>query len=995
MQGMSPTPQPPHPACLRTPLTRSPAVARLLVGLCMGLCLGLAARGLRAQPSPQDPAAAPRELRTVAGISEYQFANGLRLLLMPVSSHALTRVTVTYPVGSRHEGAGEAGMAHLLEHMTFRGSRQAPDLAAELQQMQVRWNGSTTLDRTNYLSSFSPNTSTLQRVLQLEAARMQDALLSAADFAKEKPIVLNEMGLRANALGQQLNHALQAAAFRQHPYGRPVIGFRGDIDNLSLQRLQAFYARHYRPSQAVVMISGAFDPAAALAAAQQALGGLTEPLRPASPADPTEDIPPEPTQQAPRLSTLPSSQTALAVGFRIPGMAHADAAALMVLGQLLQASSQRWVQEPPLQGQAHLLQSLPLSRDPHLLGLALLLPHSASDTPASRQALESLEDRWLLSLGQFADPQHLGDALVQRVAQGTASQLRRQLQDPEQAAQLISHAIGAGDWRLPFKLLDALPGLRAYDVRRVAAHYVRPENRMLVRAVTDPSLRSSESGDAPQGFFASLFAKPAEVATVKDPSQGMERIKSSGALLSPAQSQPGGAGRGEALPFDPDPAALEARVQRLQLPSGMQLALLPKPNPFDEVTLLLQLRWGSPEAMATLQAWRPLAAMLEDGAGRRDAAQIRQLRQQLHADLRLHCGPQGLQLRLSTRRNHLLAALDLLRDLLREPRLSDSSFERVQGAALATLEAATRESVGTVQERLRRYLNEQQGLQAGSPDYVYSAAELLQIWRELRPEQVRDFHRRFFSARQAQVAVVGAMPDSFAEALAQQLEALFGDWQRPEPPAFVPPQPRHQPVMSARFMATQATGPAQQENSAQVLMLHELAMSRQAPDYSALLLGTRLLAGQGEAHGSRLADRLRQQEAISYAVSAKLHVPPWGDRARLSLQASAAPAQLARLESAMREEIQALLQTGPSPAELERVRRQLLADLRQQRSQDAVLAADLLAHFDTQRNFLSEQGAEEARLLQATPEQVLQALRQALATPGWVTLITGAPSNAQ
>ncbi|MCV2349409.1 M16 family metallopeptidase [Paucibacter sp. Y2R2-4] len=962
-----------------------PATAGLT--LFFALCLGAVPGLLQAQISTSPT---PRELRTVGGISEYQFANGLRLLLMPVSAHALTRVTVTYRVGSRHEGPGEAGMAHLLEHLTFRGSRQAPELAAELQQMQVRWNGTTTLDRTNYLSSFSPDTPTLRRVLQLEAARMQDALLNAADFEKEKPIVLNEMGLRASALPQQLNHALQASAFRQHPYGRPVIGFRADIETLSLQRLQAFYARHYRPSQAVVMISGAFDPVAALEAAGQAFGSLADTSRT---DDDPEEIAAEPTQQAPRLSTVRSGQTALAVGFRTPGMAHADAAALMVLGQLLQAASMRWVQEPPLSGQARLLQAMPLSRDPNLLGLALLLPNSASDSAASRRELESIEDRWLLSLGQFADPQRLGDALVQRVALETASQLRRQLQDPEQAAQLISHAIGAGDWRLPFKLLDALPGLRAYDVRRVAAHYVRPENRMLVRAVTDASLRSSETGDAPQGFFASLFAKPAEVTTVKDPSQGMERIKSGGALLSPSNSRPATAA--EAQPFDTDPAALEQRVKRLQLPSGIHLALLPKANPFDEVTLLLQLRWGRAEDMARLQAWRPLAAMLEDGAGRRNAAEIRQLRQQLQADIRVQSGPQGLQLRLSTRRAHLLSALELVRDLLREPRLNDAAFERARQTALASLEPAARESVGTVQERLRRYLNEQQGLLPSTPDYQPSAAELLQIWRELQPEQVRDFHRRFWSAKQAQVAVVGALPEPLTEALAAQIETLFGDWQSADSTPYEAHRPAHRAVMGARFIATQAAGQAPQESSAQILMQQAFAMKRHDPDYSALLLGTRVLAGKGEANGSRLAERLRQQEAISYSVSAHLQVPTQGDRARFSIQASGAPAMAGRLEAAMHEEIQRLLQEGPSLAELERVRRQLLADLRQQRSQDGFLAASLLAQFDSQRNFLSEEGAEEAQLLQVTPAQVLRVLRQALAAPGWVTLITGAPSSAQ
>ncbi|MEJ6006555.1 insulinase family protein [Paucibacter sp. AS339] len=1004
-------------------LRSSAAPTEVAWGILLGWCLCLSLWPARLQAQTPAPTGL-RELRSVGGITEYQLNNGLQLLLMPAGQHALTRVTVTYRVGSRHEGPGEAGMAHLLEHVTFRGSRQAPDLAGEMQQMQVRWNGSTTLDRTNYFSWFNTDSPTLRRVLQLEAARMQDALLGQTDFEKEKPIVLNEMGLRATALPQQLNHALQASAFRQHPYGRPVIGFSADIEGLSLQRLQAFYARHYRPSQAVVMISGAFDQAAALEAVVQAFGALpgdkpheTSGMTPvgaaaaaaSQPAAQPTDLP-EPTQQAPRLTTLRSTQTALAVGFRTPGMAHPDAAALTVLGRLLLGASARLVQEPPLSGQVRLLQAMPLTREPNLLSLGLMLPNSASDSSAARRELEQFEDRWLLELGQFADPRRLGDALVRRVAAETATQLRRQLQDPDQAAQLISHAIGAGDWRLPFKLLDALPGLLAYDVRRVASHYVRAENRSVVRAVTDPRLPSTESGEAPQGFFAGLFAKPAEVPSVQDPSQGMERIKS-GAALQPfaAGTHPNGS-----AVFKPDPSAFEPTVQRLQLPSGIQLALLPKANPHEEVTLLLQLRWGRAEEMARLQGWRALGAMLEDGAGRRNAAEIRQLRQQLQADIRIQSGPQGLQLRLSARRTALLPALELVRDLLQKPTLSDASFERVRHASLAKLEPAARESVGTVQERLRRYLNEQQDLLPGTPDYSPSAAELAQIWRELRAEQVREFHQRFWSAKQAHVAVVGALP----EHLPEQLERLFGNWGVGSAAdasglgpgtvsspftAFVAHRPAHRPIAPARFVATLAssghdaghTDEGAAPSSALVLMLHELPMQRHAPGYLALQLGTRILAGNGEASGSRLSERLRQQEAISYSVSATLRVPSEGDRARLSIQASAAPSQVLRLETAMREEISRLLRDGPSDAELERARRQWLADRRQQHGQDEALAASLLTQFDTGLNFISEQIAEEEQLKQLTPAEVLRALRQALAAPGWVTLITGAPSNTQ
>ncbi len=143
-------------------------------------------------------AAELQPVRTLAGISEYKLDNGLQLLLMPVPGSGRTFVTVTYKVGSRMEGPGEAGMAHLLEHVTFRGTRDAQgqgvDLGIEIHKLTSSANGHTTQDQTNYSENFVPDVSVLRRLLALEAQRMQHARLDAEDFEKEKPIVLNEMG---------------------------------------------------------------------------------------------------------------------------------------------------------------------------------------------------------------------------------------------------------------------------------------------------------------------------------------------------------------------------------------------------------------------------------------------------------------------------------------------------------------------------------------------------------------------------------------------------------------------------------------------------------------------------------------------------------------------------------------------------------------------------------------------------------------------------------
>lgn len=920
--------------------------------------------------------------RSLGGISEYRLANGLQLLLMPVPSHAQTQVTVIYRVGARHEGPGEAGMAHLLEHVTFRGSLDTGDLGDALRQAGARFNGTTTLDRTNYLNSFAPSPATLREVLRLEAARMSQARLAEPDFLKEKPLVLNEMGLRIHALPLQMHQAMAAGMFRQHPYGRPVIGYTAEIEQLSLATLRRFYERHYRPDNAVLLISGSFEPAAALAEVAAQFGALPSPAAADSASEPAE-----PAQPTPRVVTTQTRSSALAVGWRVPGAAHPDTPALLLLQQWLAGASAAHAQSLGKPHQGLLLGGANSpSRDPFLLGLMLHLPEHPSADAEQRRTLQGLESAWLSRLYSAAQ-QRPDRAGLNTLARSISQALQRQMQDPQQAPHLISQAVGAGDWRLPYRLIEVLPQLSADDLRRVASAYVREENRVLVRGVTDRTAAvEPQMEEQALGLFARLFSSAADVQDVKDPSQGLDGVK------------PGAPSAASAPAFDSTPEALERQVRRYQLPSGLKVAVLPKPGPDDRVLLTLQLRWGKAADMSRQHAWRALnLALLGEGAGSFSAAEIRRLRQQLQIDqLQLISGPQQLSLMLSTRRASLIPALALLGDLLQRPELPDAAFQRVRAAALAQLAGATRQPGMTAAEQHRRHINSQLGLQPGDPAYQLSADELAQAWRALDIEQLRQFRQQHWTAKDARVAVVGAIPGEATATIAEgggrpetllaALERWIGDWQPTQAPTYEPLVMTHRPLDGARF----STG-GDARGSALITWHQELPLQRGSTDAAALLIGSRLLAGAGI--GSRLGERLRQQEALSYAVSAQLLVPRLGNRARLSLQASGAPANAARVEALIKEEIARLLGEGLTAAELEQTRRQLLDERRQLRGNEAALAAQLMDQLDSGSNFIDEQAREDALLQSLSVEQVQEALRRLLDPQRWVIVVTGASAG--
>ena len=132
------------------------------------------------------------KITSVEGITEYQLANGLRLLVFPDSSKPTITVNITYLVGSRHEGSGEGGMAHLLEHMVFKGSPKHANIPQELTEHGASPNGTTSYDRTNYYETFQASDENLKWALDLESDRMVNSFIRKSDLDKEFTVVRNE-----------------------------------------------------------------------------------------------------------------------------------------------------------------------------------------------------------------------------------------------------------------------------------------------------------------------------------------------------------------------------------------------------------------------------------------------------------------------------------------------------------------------------------------------------------------------------------------------------------------------------------------------------------------------------------------------------------------------------------------------------------------------------------------------------------------------------------
>ena len=277
-------------------------------------------------------AQAPQKAVSIEAVTEWRLPNGLKILTIPDPGADTITVHIVYLVGSRHEGYGEKGMAHLLEHLLFKGSKRYPGLKEEFTRRGARFNGTTSNDRTNYFETLPATDDNLAWAIAMEADRMVNSFVSKNDLDSEMTVVRNEFELGENNPGGVLFQRMQQLAFPWHNYGNPIIGQRSDIERVPIDKLQAFYRTWYQPDNAVLIVAGRFDEARAVALAGKHFGASPRPKR-VLPSfytvEPTQD-----GERRVRLERVGDNQIVSAM-YRAPAGSHPDYPALDVLVNIL------------------------------------------------------------------------------------------------------------------------------------------------------------------------------------------------------------------------------------------------------------------------------------------------------------------------------------------------------------------------------------------------------------------------------------------------------------------------------------------------------------------------------------------------------------------------------------------------------------------------------------------------------------------------------------
>lgn len=806
-----------------------------------------------------------KQTASVEGITEYKLDNGLKVLLFPDNSSQTITVNITYLVGSRHEGYGEKGMAHLLEHLLFKGSTNHPDIPKELTERGSRPNGTTYYDRTNYFETFNATDDNLDWALDLEADRMVNSFIAKKDLESEFSVVRNEFEIGENSPSGVLMDNVISAAYLWHNYGNTTIGNRSDIERVPIENLQAFYKKYYRPDNAVLMVTGKIEKDKTLALIEKKFAGIKKP------ETPLRDIPTiEPAQDGEKRVTLSrvGDLQVLSALYHIPASSHEEYAALEVLQDILtnQPSGRLYKALVDEKKAASIWSYSPTTKEPSFLYFNVDVPSDKSLQEAETTLLSALD-------GLKEAP--ITEEEVNRAKANLLKQYDQLSRNSASMATYMSEFIGAGDWRLYFISRDRVESMTAAKVNAAIQGYLINTNRTV-------------------GNFI-----PAKQPIRVD----IEHTEGLEALVA---NYKGKEGYGEGEVFDVSYENIQNRLNSGTLTkSPIEYGFIKKDNRGKAITLRFMIRTGNVDdfmnkgvvANYTIQ-------MLNKGTKNYSRQNIQDKLSAIKSSVYFNGSNGKVAATINTTEEHLNEALALMTDMLKNPKFDAGELEKLKIQDLAAIEENRTDPNYLASKKLSLLI---QRYPKGHPLYVRTIEEDIEAINEVSIEKIQAYYDTFFGiSNSATLVAIGNIDE---QALKDYFEKEFADFKSDKPYTPIPNK------FVINKSANEKIKTPDKKNAISLGILNA-EVSQSDEDYAALQIAGEIFGGG--FLNSRIASRLRQQDGVSYAAGGQLSVDAEKNDKNSSILVYAmyAPENTAKVQVGFKEEIDRFIKEGITEEEL-------------------------------------------------------------------------------
>jgi zinc protease len=884
-----------------------------------GLALGLVVIGSYASSA----AAAQsniKKVNEVEGITEYRLDNGLQVLLFPDQTKETVTVHVTYRVGSKHENYGESGMAHLLEHMVFKGTPLHKDIPAELSAAGARPNGTTWTDRTNYYETFAATDKNINWALSMESSRMVDSFIAKEDLDSEMTVVRNEFESGENDPFRVTLQKMASVAYDWHNYGKSTIGARTDLENVPIDRLQAFYKKYYQPDNATLIVAGKFEINDMLSLIKK----YFDPI-------------PKPTRELPTLYTAEPSKAGersvmirrvgdaqlVASAYHIPAGSHPDFAAVEVLTQILGDTPSGRLHKTVVEKKlaSRIFGFNYQWQDPGLAMYFAVVDKDADIEQTTTALLDSVENIKNTPITQEE---------VDRIKRNLLKNIELSFNSSERIALQLSEWLGMGDWRLYFLHRDRIENVSLEDVQRVANAYLTRNNRTLAKFIPT---------ETPQRV---QIPQVSSVADMVDGYEGRATIA-----------------QGEL--FDPSFDNIDARTENISFKNGTKLSLLEKRTRGESVVVNLTMRYGNENNLnGKALIGQTAGNLLLRGAAGLSRQEIQDEFDKLKAQIRVASGVSFTFASITTTKDNLPSVLALLAKIMKTPSFDEKEFEQYVSTLKVDIEQ-------NLQDPQRLAFNEYSRLQnpyeQGHPLYVERFEDAIKGLSKLSLNDVKTFHKEYFGANNLHVGVIG---DFDSKKITATFKSLFTNWNSGVDFANILDEYKKVEPVNVVFDTPD------KENATFIAALM-LPVGYEHPDAPAIELGNYIFGGG--FLNSRLATRLRQQDGLSYSAGSFVTQISLTQKSQFGAYAICAPQNLTAVEQGFKEELARLLKDGFTDEEIASAKSGLLQEKKVSRAQDNELASTLRSNIRYKRS-MKWYKEYEARLASLTAKDVHKVMKK-------------------
>ena len=883
-------------------------------------------------PTASAAAKLPRgveQLNSIEGITEYRLKNGLQVLLFPDPSQETITVNITYKVGSKHENYGETGMAHLLEHLVFKGTPRHKNIAKELTDHGAEPNGTTWTDRTNYYETFSATDENLKWALDLEADRMVNSFIAKKDLDSEMTVVRNELENGENSPVGVLIDRMLATSFDWHNYGKSTIGARTDLENVKIENLKAFYKKYYQPDNATLIVSGKIDQDKTIKLVHKYFSKIKRPKRQLQ-----ELYTEEPIQDGERQVTIRRAGDVKVVAsmYHIPAGFDEMYPAVALLTNIL---------ADPTSGRLHktlvknnlAANSYGFSFQWGEPGVAIFMAQLGVDKdiePARVAMLETLEN---------LTDEPISDEEVARAKAKMIKQFELRFNSSQSIALELSEWIGMGDWRLMFIDRDRMEQVTADKVRSAAAEYLVNDNRTLGLFLPEQN---------PDRADSIVRLQQSDVDQLVAGYQGRESV---------AQGED----------FDPSHDNIDARTITRQLDNGSTVVYLPKKTRGESVVASINLDFGN-EADLFEQSviGNMTVSMLDRGTQKYSREELQAAFDELKASVSVSGGSTGAGAGILTTKKNLAAVMELTEEIFKHPTFDSEELKVLKEEMIVGLEQEKQQPTSRVFRELGNHLNP---YSPGHPYYQISIDDEIAQIRSVTSKDLYAFHTRFIGGQDAEASVVG---DFDIDEINTQLNKMMAGWSSNT--VYERIESRVADTNSInRFIDTP------DKSGAAFGAMIKFKLRDDHPDYPALEMANQMFGGGFIS--SRLANRLRQQDGLSYGAGSWFNASSYDENATFGAYAICAPENLARVEVGFKEELAKVLDKGFTQQELNDARTGILQNSRIDRAKDGRLVRTLSGNIDLNRTMQWDKNYEKA-VMDLSVEDVNTAVKRHLSMEG-------------